>query len=270
MQRVVVRQRGEIDGLRELVGRYERLSRKIDRTLTGIEERREGALQALIVTDRQREAALMAYHMLEWCSGIYDGRDELIEFISRTALTIDGKAVSGRTTGWTWTKHDANSNGMICGNLAYSISISYTPPGSEQTVWLSYRIRERHDPGVIRFLNIGTDVSRSYEPLPIRLESLPPHTRAEVAIITLRADRDKQPLFGHVKLHATADRVGAIHFVNSGISYSTWIAPPIKTWVNTTVPNPGSSSVFAPNGPPESMPWRAIVGEYVAPEATPE
>ncbi|MDR1609765.1 MAG: hypothetical protein LBR78_02855 [Holosporales bacterium] len=264
MQRVVARQAHQLRCYQELIESYERLSRKLGKKVDEIERRREGILQALMVTDRQREAALKAYQMLEWCGGIYDGRDELVEFISRTAATIDGETISGRTVGWTWAKYGTGS--ILTESLAYSISVSYTPPGSEQTIWLSYRIRNRNNGGVIRFLNTGEETTGDYEPLPIRLEALPPHARAEVAVITLRS-RGEQG-FSQVRLHTTASRIGALHNLNDG--YSTWIAPPIEEWVSTAVPDPGSSLESAPNGPPVSLQWRAIIGTYTAPEPVEE
>jgi hypothetical protein len=262
MQGVIARQAMEIRGLHELVGEYERLSRKTLRVLQGLGDTdtgvaRESTLRGLVeevgyggegdsihqrldrlgrlITSPTNEEAIKQSirNTLEWTGLVTFQQEPIVNWIYNITGNGSTWPVTPQDGSWRWTTHnhgEAATNDLFT-RLA---SIAYMPAGSNNIVWHTLIISTSrswdayHEDGVVNF-----EHRRDPQELE-KIEELQPYTWAEFVMC------------------ATSDmyRVRDSEvYVDSGrlILRENPIRPPIKDIILNNM---------------QDTEWRAIVGEY--------
>ncbi|MDR1609356.1 MAG: hypothetical protein LBR78_00675, partial [Holosporales bacterium] len=206
MQRVVVRQRGEIDGLRELVGRYERLSRRLMRGLSRVDER--------------EETLRMIRNMVDRNGGIHLLRDRVIERIYDTAWTINGVPIMGRTSGWRW--YEAGTDWTYGGHRVVMM-VAYATTIDSPMRWRAIATTDESSPGVNIYDMPHTHDSYHFYYTEVPLPTLPAHQRAEVVIITCYG-HDNNFLPGYSIVSKAGGGIEAFKIHSRQI---VWFEPPV-------------------------------------------
>jgi hypothetical protein len=251
MQRVVVRQRGEIDGLRELVGRYERLSRKLMVKAEALGAGVEQLTQRMSVPCREQAVMQSIYNMLDWCSNLWFIREPVARWIYGTTSEGTTWPITERTDRWQWRTYEQDGpTDFNCANVIITYGLEQDL--GSRAIALYSNVRETQCNST-RILEDGKPSPRGEQTAISKVESippLPPCIRAECAVLMTVARLDGTTL---------GDGTFSLCLSVGGYEDS---APSVTEYVRSVRPDEELTEArkgFRNTG------WRAIVGTYTAP-----
>ncbi|MDR1609329.1 MAG: hypothetical protein LBR78_00535, partial [Holosporales bacterium] len=200
-----------------------------------------------------------AREILDWCGPIGTERDYVAWKIYSMASMIDDMNIEEHTTGWTFR---TLQRGNPARRWSSFLSTAYTPTSLSTTVW--------HDfawigvQSAIVYHNPQT-TSDNYSG-PINLPPMPPHSKAEFAIITLYTQNGTTgPGFTPYENEAARGLSLQYNTSETDTPPSTTVyyrlVPPIEACLNNVIT--GTSD--ANPGIPSAVRYRAIIGTYTAP-----